>query len=260
MVIKVFFPLVLRRNLNNTCVRCRHCIRFTLLELLIVISIIAILASLLLPALYKAKKKTQSITCQGNEKSIGLAVSFYSADYNDYLPNNGTLLVECDDSISDSSTSWAEKLFDYLQIDPEARGYLGVFTCPGTSEKNNIRYDVRKKYGLNFYSLNGELVGNDTNTFSCQYYIKQSVQRSQANYILGYDRNHSWEVYKSPVNNPKRISGFNSELAPNTGGSPHSDGRNYFFLDGHVEKIAGTLFLESSDIRWRPFNDAPIGK
>ena len=54
---------------------------FTILELLIVISVIAILASLLLPALNSAREKAQAITCTGNLKQIGAAFVIYSGEY-----------------------------------------------------------------------------------------------------------------------------------------------------------------------------------
>ncbi|OGV52498.1 MAG: hypothetical protein A2017_19085 [Lentisphaerae bacterium GWF2_44_16] len=56
-------------------------IGFTIIELLVVVSIITILVSILFPALYKAKFQGQSIVCTGNLKQIGLTSMIYT-DYN----------------------------------------------------------------------------------------------------------------------------------------------------------------------------------
>ncbi len=62
---------------------------FTLIELLVVIAVIAMLMSVLLPGLRKAKDQARMIVCRSNMKQIGLAAHLYAEGNKDYIPRGG---------------------------------------------------------------------------------------------------------------------------------------------------------------------------
>ena len=60
--------------------------KFTLLELLIAIAIIAILVSMLLPGLSRARENARSTACVNTLKTLGFGIASYTNDNQDYLP------------------------------------------------------------------------------------------------------------------------------------------------------------------------------
>jgi prepilin-type N-terminal cleavage/methylation domain-containing protein/prepilin-type processing-associated H-X9-DG protein len=63
--------------------------RFTLIELLVVVAIIAILASLLLPALAAGRNAARAATCLNNQKQIGMGFALYADEWDDFYPQRG---------------------------------------------------------------------------------------------------------------------------------------------------------------------------
>jgi len=59
---------------------------FTLVELLVVISIIAILLAVLVPALSKAREQGRTVVCRSNQKQIVLGASLWAKDHEDWTP------------------------------------------------------------------------------------------------------------------------------------------------------------------------------
>lgn len=59
---------------------------FTLIELLVVVGIIAVLAALLFSVFGKARSNARQSSCLSNQRQIGVSVSMYAQDYDDFFP------------------------------------------------------------------------------------------------------------------------------------------------------------------------------
>lgn len=101
---------------------------FSLMELLIVITIIIILASLFLPVLKQARDKGKQINCIANLRQIGIATRQYIDENNGFLP----------DSSGRMQFFIGEKLRDYLHFGlPRGQGNAMIVCCPAQNPHAN---------------------------------------------------------------------------------------------------------------------------
>jgi prepilin-type N-terminal cleavage/methylation domain-containing protein/prepilin-type processing-associated H-X9-DG protein len=142
---------------------------FTLIELLVVIATIAVLLGILLPAIGKAKKAAQRITCAAHQRGFGLAFQAYLQD-NDYWshwgPNRGFWYI-----VDPRNRNAAPKMADKNSIDaywgiayyPYVQN-MDVFHCPSSRyqlQTWNSLTDVElyhwAHFGLNGFAANRKL-------------------------------------------------------------------------------------------------------
>jgi prepilin-type N-terminal cleavage/methylation domain-containing protein/prepilin-type processing-associated H-X9-DG protein len=187
---------------------------FTLIELLVVIAIIALLLSILMPGLSRAKEHAKRLVCGTHMKSLGVAIMMYAEQQDDELPMNfyqhkvyrraaanavaAYFLGGYDSAMHDASAQ--ERLYDMLHGGDYAEppsgvtnlGYLfseglledaaEVLYCDSSSNTNRYGYDA---YGGKSDWPRG--LGSGENAFSIRVsysYLPQSRRERHPNPLL----------------------------------------------------------------------------
>jgi prepilin-type N-terminal cleavage/methylation domain-containing protein len=153
---------------------------FTLIELLVVVAIIAILATLLLPALANGKQAAQTTKCMDNMRQWGVAFHTYMDDNQDVVPEEGNTVDGINSTGSATTadnldTAWynvvpptlgqKSLIMLYASNQPPLPGTPSVFSCPSCADPVTsppVNYDnpptVRQAFFM--YGENGRLCVN----------------------------------------------------------------------------------------------------
>lgn len=196
-----------------------NCNKFTLLELLIVISIIALLVGLLLPALNTARATANGISCASNLKQLSTVYIFYSNDYDDYLPCNDN--INGKGSSSTQATWLNDTVETYLAKSNASTSPVKVLFCPDEQKLTG----KTTNYGLNYLIATNSTGGIKTTSHQTPGLTSMLVE------------NYGHLCYYCYVNNENKTY---DESAPKNNRAVffrHRSQATVAFLDSHVEKL-----------------------
>lgn len=249
-------------NFSNLISRAKSKQTFTLIELMVVLTVIMILTCLLVPALEKTRALAHKTECKNNMSQIGTLFSFYSADNNGQFPapyitefgnywSNVLYSLYCSDKgleIDDTAYPTSEPPPYY--VDNLAYNILGckyeegtVFHCPSAWILQRLNSSTPKTYPLS-YSMNPYLAFGSTTSGKPWVYVKTSNILKPSEAYLIMDNNSGMYL---------GLWQFWSYATRTMTTNIHDEGRNILYVDGHVDYMDNLDFQRNRKGEREPF-------
>ena len=241
---------------------------FTLIELLVVIAIIALLISILLPSLSRARELSKRLVCAANLKGIGTSAKLYANDNFEkwmipgFKGNNATNIIynlptapgivglaadrrrpswsQTQDALGSGGSTRVSTTRAYWMLVRSGDVTVKQFVCPSSgdepdgTENLDLYYDFADPANIS-YGYQVPFGPTDTRPREGAD-NRQVFAADKGPYYLQAQGNPNWNVGETPGgitlnDSPKTWRPFNS---PNHGGLSNGEGQNCLFGDGHV--------------------------
>ena len=209
---------------------------FTLIELLVVIAIFAMLMSVLMPALAKARAQGKAVVCLSNLRQMFIASQSYAANHDDYYPSaylpdpdplDALMVTRAWDFVT--AEDWNTKeVISEPGILWESDGVGEIQQCPSFKGKSNTKEEYSG------YNYNVSYIGHGYTETTKMPVRVSDVANGASNAIFGdgqyYDGANKFMRSPFPEDGVDEFS----FRAAGTQGYRHSNKTNVAWCDGHV--------------------------
>jgi prepilin-type N-terminal cleavage/methylation domain-containing protein/prepilin-type processing-associated H-X9-DG protein len=244
---------------------------FTLIELLVVVAIIGILASLLLPAVVKAKAKVRNIQCMNNLRNMSRILQLYAYENGDVLP----LAVQTEEGTTFTGSGPLNPVGNYNYVfmvtHPSYGWNFDMTRCPANNADTKVMFErirpsgktaghtgtmltgpyvLAVKYAARLHptNINLKVVPEPVETPNGTVLTPASDKALMADSTPS-DGNHPDRFVPLPQGPVGSVPGNVSGFRPNHQSSPGmAAGGNVSYLDGHVAfRRVGSMSVRTID-------------